>query len=205
MTGERQSCLEVAAIILGAGASTRMGTMKQLLPYRGETLLGYVIDVACEAGFAPIIVVVGAQGCAVQQAIAAKPVEVVPNAAWQSGIGSSIAAGVGHLQLTREGVGAAALLLADQPLVRPEHLREMRGRLYASAAQAVAAEYGGTIGVPAIFARPLFPRLIALPADAGAKHLLLDRDLTVARVALPEAAVDVDTPQDLARLAREPA
>ena len=177
-----------------------MGSLKQLLPFKDGTLLGHAIEVARKADFSPLIVVVGAEADAVQAAIAAKPVEIVRNPEWRVGMGSSIQAGVKKFQELGAESAAVAILLGDQPLVTPSHLREMRKLLNTSSAWVVAAEYGGTLGVPALFKRRLVSRLGQIPADAGAKHLLLDPELKVQPFALPEAAVDLDTPKDWARL-----
>ncbi len=200
MSSESPGCLLVAGVILAAGAATRMGSLKQLLSYAGETLIGHVIDTALEAALGPVIVVVGAEADAVQDAIAFKNVEVVRNAAWRSGMGSSLSAGILRLQEIEPDSAGAAVLLADQPLVTAEHISGMRRLLHTSGAHAVAADYDGSLGVPAIFGRRMFTRLAALPPEAGAKQLLLAADIKVARFPLPEAATDVDTPADFERL-----
>jgi molybdenum cofactor cytidylyltransferase len=186
----------VAAVILAAGAASRMGRLKQLLPFAGGTLLGHTIDQALAAGFAPLVVVVGSQAAAVRAAISSKPVEIVTNQGWQTGLGSSIAAGVNHLP----PVAAVALLTGDQPLVNANHLQSMLQLFSTSDADAVAAEYGETVGVPAIFKPRLLPRLRQLPPSAGAKALLQAAGIRVIRFPLPEAAVDIDTPEDWTRL-----
>jgi molybdenum cofactor cytidylyltransferase len=177
-----------------------MGTLKQLLPFGNGTLLGHAIDVAGEAGFAPIIVVVGADAEAVQSSIASKPVEIVRNPDWKIGMGSSIHAGVRRFQELGLDSAAIAILVGDQPLITPVHLEGMRKLLNASGASVVAAEYGGTLGVPAFFKRNLISRLLSIPAAAGAKSVLTDPTLKTAPFPLPEAAVDVDTPQEFAAL-----
>ena len=177
-----------------------MGKLKQVLPFKGTTLVGHAVDTAVTAGFDPILVVVGAESDAVQSAVAAKPVEIVRNSAWAAGMGSSIAAAITQLQKIGAESAAVAVLLSDQPLVTSEHLREMRRLLNRSGADAVAADYGGSLGVPAVFKRALFPRLASLSPEAGAKAVLRDPTLNVVAMALPEAAVDIDTPDDFERL-----
>ncbi len=177
-----------------------MGTLKQLLPFGHGTLLGHAIDVAGEAGFSPILVVVGADAEAVQSSIASKPVEIVRNPDWKTGMGSSIQAGVHRFQELGLDSAAIAILVGDQPLVTPAHLKEMRKLLNTGRAAVVAAEYGGTLGVPALFRRNLTSRLLSIPAHAGAKSVLTDPILKIAAFPLPEAATDIDTPQELASL-----
>ncbi len=177
-----------------------MGKLKQLLPYAGHTLVEHAVEQAIEAGFSPVIVVVGAEAGAVRASIAARRVEIVHNGAWHLGMGSSVTAGIRHLQQMGSDSAAVAILLADQPLVSANHLAEMRGLLHTSHAPAVAAQYNGTLGVPALFKRDLFTVLLSLPPAAGARHLLRDSGIQVAPFPLPEAAMDIDTPQDFAAL-----
>ncbi len=193
-------CLPVAAIVLAAGAATRMGRLKQLLPYRDRTFVQHAIRQVLEAQFDPIIVVVGAGAETVQAAIAQERVHVVYNEYWQSGMGSSVSAGIRHIQEEGFDSAAAAITLADQPLVTAEHLRTMRKEVHRGGVPIVAAQYNGTLGVPAIFARKLFGALANLPLEAGAKHLLRQPGLQVKAFPLPEAAMDIDTPDDLEAL-----
>lgn len=190
--------LRIGVIVLAAGAATRMGRLKQLLPYRGHTLVGHSIRQALDAGFEPAIVVVGAAADAMCVALANEPVEIAHNASWESGMGSSIVAGMRCLA-GRE-LDAVAILLADQPLVSSAHLIAMAALLEPGHIQIAAAEYNGALGVPALFKRALFPSLAALPPQAGARNLLRGARDGIARYALPEAAIDIDTPDDFAAL-----
>jgi molybdenum cofactor cytidylyltransferase len=199
----KEGCLRVACIVLAAGAATRMGRLKQLMRYRDQALVQHAVDQAVEAGFDPVLVVVGAQAEAVQAAVAAKPIEIVRNAEWQTGMGSSLAAGTRRLQEAGSDVAGVAVLLSDQPLVTAGHLRAMRKELYGGKSAVIAAQYDGTLGVPAIFQRSLFSRLATLAPEAGARQLLRDSHLTVTPFPLPEAALDVDTPEDFAALIEE--
>jgi molybdenum cofactor cytidylyltransferase len=186
--------MPAAALILAAGAATRMGRLKQLLPYRGKTLVEHAAEQALEAGFDPVVVVVGCEAAAVRAALSTQLVLFVENPQWQLGMGSSITAGMPLIAAAE----AVAILLADQPRVESRHLREMRALLDSSRASVVAAEYGEALGVPAIFKRELFAALRSLAPDSGARALLRD---AVAAFPLPEAAFDIDTPQDFEALA----
>ncbi len=191
-------CLPVAAVILAAGAATRMGTLKQLLVVGEKTLIEHAVAEALEAGFDPIIVVVGSDSDSVRSKLAVQPVAIVENRQWQSGMGSSIAVGVRHLKALESDSAAVAILLADQPLVTASHLGKMRDHFSHAGGAIVAARYNYTLGVPAIFKRSLFTALTALDPAAGARSLLRDPGQQVVAFDLPEAAVDIDTPEDLA-------
>ena len=190
----------MAAIILAAGSASRMGRLKQLQAFEGKTLVARAIDTALEAGFDPVLVVVGAEAGAVQASVASQRVSVVQNGQWADGMGSSIRAGIHQLQMERTDVAAALISLADQPLVTARHLSAMRTAFHQNGASIVAAEYSGTVGVPALFSRRLFDTLATLAAGSGAKSLFTHADIAVHRFPLPEAAIDIDTPADLAAL-----
>lgn len=198
MSKPGSSCLAVGAIVLAAGSASRMKTLKQVLPYGRRTLLAHAIEQAKLAELSPIVVVVGAQAAAVQRAVAHAQIDIAINAKWAEGPGTSISAGVAAIEHT--DIGAVALLLGDQPLVSAAHLHTMRQLLFQSDCQAVAAEYSGTIGAPAFFKRNLFGRLKALPPASGAKGLL--DAVKVVRFPLPEAATDIDTPEDWDRISK---
>lgn len=175
-----------------------MGRPKQLLPYAGTTLVGNAINQALEAELNPVIVVVGAEADAVQAAIASKPVTVVRNASWLRGMGSSISIGTKYVLESASEAAAVALLAADQPFVTAAHLSAMRHVLYQTGVRALAAEYGGSIGVPAFFRRDLWTPLTQIPPETGAKALLVSSASQT--FPLPAAAFDIDTPEDWDRL-----
>ncbi len=189
-------CLPVGAVILAAGAATRMGRTKQLLIYRGKSLIEHAVAEAQSAGFDPIVVVVGAEVSAIRDTLAAQRVTIAHNENWLSGMGSSVAAGMHSLCELDTDMPAVALLLADQPLVAASHLEAMRMLFSEENCAIVASRYNGTLGVPAIFKRSLFPALASLSGDTGARTLLRNPEHVVVAFDLPEAAVDVDTPED---------
>lgn len=188
------------AIILAAGASKRMGSPKQLLAYGDTTLLGNAIDQALKANFERIVVVIGAEADRVRESISRLDVETVMNENWHTGMGSSITTGLAHLERTATPLGAVAILLADQPYIRAPHLLALRELLDDTGLSVAAGEYDGHPGVPAVFRRDKFPLLVGLPPGAGARRLLRDSGLQIARYPLPEGAMDIDTPTDFAAL-----
>jgi len=190
--------MRVGLIILAAGGSTRLAQPKQLLPLRGRTLLRHAAETALASACRPVVVVLGAGADRLQGEVAGLDVTVVNNTQWRTGMGSSIRAGMEALAAVRcEGV---VVMLCDQPLVSARLLDQLGeiGRLDKSGLAAV--EYSGTIGVPAFFSSAFFPQLIALPADAGAKTILLQHRPEAARVPFQEAALDIDTNEDYRRL-----
>lgn len=198
---DRTSLPVAAALILAAGAATRMGSLKQLLPFGKGTLVSNAVTQAKEALFEQIVVVVGAEGDLVTRAVAQLAVEVVANPGWPSGMGTSIRVGLEHITKRAPVPEVLAILLADQPFVRSSQLLEMRRVQAKTRAPILAAQYNGQYGVPALFGKELFSSLATVPAEAGARHLLRNGSFPVAGFSLPEAATDIDTPADFAGLA----
>jgi molybdenum cofactor cytidylyltransferase len=172
----------VTAVVLAAGGSSRLGAPKQLLPFRGTTLLQHAIDTAREACEQVRVVV----NPALRDA--GRGVELVVNEEWEEGIASSIRRGVEGLHT------AALLLLCDQPLVTAEHLRA----LIAAGAPIAATGYHGISGVPAFFAARFLDELRALRGDEGARRLIERHG--AATIPFEQAAFDVDTPADAQKL-----
>jgi molybdenum cofactor cytidylyltransferase len=199
-TQQIESVPRAAALILAAGAATRMGSLKQLMPFARGTLLTNVIEQTRQAGFDRIIVVVGAHADRIRPALAHFDVEIALNPDWETGMGASIHAGLRHFQENGETADVLGIFLSDQAYVLASHLISMRTQLAESDASIVAAEYGGGYGVPALFRKLVFPLLAALPPEAGAKQLLRGAQLKVLGFPLPEAEMDIDTPADFAAL-----
>ena len=188
----------VALLLLAAGASTRMGRPKQLLPYHGRTLLRRAAETAVASGCMPIILVTGALHEALVAEVAGLPIQAIHNADWETGMASSIRAGLAALANARPT--AVLIMLSDQPLVTPELLRELMARQQLTQAPIVAAAYGDTLGVPAVFDQSVLPDLLALEGAQGANRLIAGRGAAVQRVPFPAGLFDVDTPEQYAAL-----
>ena len=194
---------QVSAIILAAGASTRMGRPKQLVPIDGVPMIRRTAETVLRAGIEDVVVVVGAVAAPVAVALAGLPVLVVLNADWRLGLSSSVQAGVRTLGA---GTRAALLVLADQPRLRPDTLQAIVARYRATGASIVAPYVQGKRGNPVLFDRSLFGELLAVRGDQGGKALLLRHREAVERVAVNDDGIlaDVDTPEDLAKASSAP-
>ncbi len=193
--------MPVAAIILAAGASRRLGQPKQLVPVDGEPLLARALRLAKEAGAEPVIAVLGAHAELIRPAISFDGAVLVVNDRWQQGMATSIHAGL-HALATHAPESDAALILAcDQPRLTADHLRSLLAVHAAKAEPSiVASAYAGTTGTPAIFPRQVFPRLLALRGDKGARALLADPPCPLIAVPFEGGEIDIDLPSDLERL-----
>jgi molybdenum cofactor cytidylyltransferase len=186
--------VSIPAIILAAGASTRMGSPKQLVLWDGETMLHRTARMASEAGCDPVIVVIGYEAKSMHAAVADLPVCCITNLDWKEGMASSLRAGVTALPTQAE---ATLLLVCDQPSLDTALLRSMLTAHHSQRGTMVACTYGDTRGIPAILPRRCFDELLRLRGDRGAKAMLEGEK--VIEVAFPGGALDLDKPEDLAK------
>lgn len=186
--------------ILAAGASTRMGTPKQLLEIGGQPLLVRAVEAALASAAWPVIVVLGAQAEKIRPILAPFPVLVTENPAWSEGMAASIRAGVTTLQQFSRRLDAALIALCDQPAFSTATIAQLVAAQWTSGRSIVAARYAGRHGAPALFLCEHFPTLTALTGEEGARALLNDQPARVASVDLPELALDLDTPADVAAI-----
>ncbi len=191
-----------AAILLAAGESSRMGRAKQLLDFGGKPLLRHSAEVALAAGCRPVVVVLGARAESLLPALAGLAVEISVNERWEEGMGTSIQAGLRALE--EHDVAGAILMLADQPFVSAEFLSGLTARHRETSKSIIAASYQGAAGVPVFFARGAFPLLLALKPGQGCKGVILANHADAQLVDCPEAAIDIDTPEDYARATAAP-
>jgi molybdenum cofactor cytidylyltransferase len=190
------------AVILAAGASTRMGTPKQLLELEGKPLLVRAVEAALASPAWPVVVVLGAHAEKIRPTLARLPVLMTENAAWAEGMAASIRAGVTTLQQFSRHLDAALVALCDQPAFSAETITRLLEAQRATGRSIVAAHYSGRNGAPALFLREHFSTLTGLTGEEGARTLLNGDPRLVAGVDLPALAVDLDTPADFAKQQR---
>lgn len=168
-----------------------MGTPKLLLAWRGKSLLRRAAEAALGA-CQRVVVVVGPEAHRMREELASLPVLVVTNPGYAEGMAASLRRGLQEVADAR----AVLVVLADQPAVTTDHLRQLIQAYRKTAAPVVAATYEGAVGAPAVFARSLFPELMSLHGDVGARRVVEEHRQAAVLVPLPEAGVDVDTPAD---------
>lgn len=172
-------------MVLAAGESRRMGFAKLLLRHRGQSLLARAVATASQVCDA-VWVVVGAFERRYRDEAEAAGAHVVVNPDWREGLASSLRRGVEALPA---GYDAAFILLADQPFVGKGHLEALLERRLTDGCDLVLSRYQGVAGAPALVHRSLFPRLLTLQGDRGARALT--------RVASSVGEVPLQTPQDV--------
>jgi molybdenum cofactor cytidylyltransferase len=179
----------IAIMILAAGASTRMGTPKQLLLYQGRSFLQYTTEIAIASVCQPVVVVVGANSEQIHRQIKHLPVKVVNNLDWVLGMSTSIKSGIELLNNLPQKIEAVVITLCDQPFVSPQIINQL-----------VACEYAGTLGVPALFSQRFFSELAALKETSGAKKVINHNLKEVFSIPFPLGDIDIDTPKDYEQL-----
>lgn len=184
------------AVILAAGASTRMGEPKQLLRLDGRTLLRRTVDTVLASPAWPVVVVLGAHAEAIRPEVAQLPVLVVDNPDWAEGLASSIRAGLRVIDSFSLSLEAALLVLCDQPGLSADTLTRLAGEHHRTGRSMVAARYDDHPGPPALFARRHFHELLELHGAGGARPLFARHADALATVDFPELAADLDTPAD---------
>jgi molybdenum cofactor cytidylyltransferase len=189
----------ISGLVLGAGASSRFGQPKQLLPFRGTTLLGWVIARAEESeALDEVIVVLGRAADEIRDRVDFGDAKVVLNPVFGEGCASSYRAGIGAIQSESDAI---MIILGDQPGVDPGTINRVAEEWRERDSLIALASYRGRRGHPMIFARPLFDKLVVLHGDKAAWKLVDANPDLVCEVPFdlpfPE---DIDTREDFERL-----
>ncbi len=187
----------IAAVILAAGGSTRLGQPKQLVHVDGQPLVRRTAQTAIDAGFSLVVVVVGSAADAVRAAISDLPVRCTANPSWREGVGTSIACGISAVSDNQ--LAGCLVLPCDQIMLTAATLSTLLHRFRQGDKQVVASRYAETVGPPAIFASALFGQLMELRRDTGAKPILRMSSHT-ATINFPGGEIDIDTEEDLRKI-----
>ncbi|WGV24346.1 nucleotidyltransferase family protein [Halotia branconii] len=190
----------IAIMILAAGASTRMGTPKQLLLYQGRSFLQYITEMAIASVCQPVVVVLGANAEQIYPQIQQLPVEVIQNQDWVCGMSTSIRSGIELLNNLPPKIEAVVITLCDQPFVSDKIINQLVDTYYLVKKPIIACEYGGTLGVPAIFSQTFFAELAALKGTSGAKKIINNHLNEVFSMPFSLGNIDIDTPKDYQQL-----
>lgn len=189
----------IAAVVLAAGLSRRMGTQKLLLPFAGRTVIAHIIDQLQSARMEAIHVVVGADGARVAAALAGRPVTLVPNPDPEGGgMLSSVRCGLASLPAE---CAAALIVLGDQPALTPETVVSVIQAFDSAAQRIIVPIHGGRRGHPLLIPRCFFSEIQTRFDDAGLRGLLQAHPNQIHELELSNTAVlsDMDTPADYQR------
>ena len=180
-------------LILAAGSSSRLGTAKQSLEYKGQTLLQRAVQTALSSNAELIAVILGANAETLRTTIH-EPVNIFLNPYWEEGMASSIRYGLNELIKADPRLTSVILMLCDQPYVDETIINQLMEQ--AAPGKIIASAYNGTIGPPALFDREFFPNLLSLFGHEGAKSILLNHPQAVISIPFPLGGIDIDTLTD---------
>jgi len=184
-------------LVLAAGASTRLGQPKQLVKLGGRPVLHRVVSTAVGIAGHSVTVVIGAHAKDLSHLLGHSPASVIVNREWEEGMASSIRRGLASMPA---GCDAVMILLGDQVAVTTDDLKRLVSSWKEQDSVIATATYERHVGVPAIFPRVCFSELAELRGDNGARLVLERNNYRLVRVPMPNAAIDLDTPEDLAAL-----
>ncbi|SFZ92769.1 molybdenum cofactor cytidylyltransferase [Flaviramulus basaltis] len=189
---------KIAVLILAAGSASRMGRIKQLLPYNNSTFLQIAIKNALESKANNVYCVLGANLETIQKEVKTDKVTFIRNPNWKEGLSSSIVVGVEYLLAGKTEIDAVLIMLADQPHVDSKYIDELIKLHENNKNKIVASTYENKKGVPAIFPSNNFNNLLKLKGDKGAKLLLNNPQQNIITPELKsfEILKDIDTPKD---------
>jgi molybdenum cofactor cytidylyltransferase len=181
---------QIAIIVLAAGASTRLGAPKQLFKYNGINLLRRTVETVLLSKAKSVHVIFGCEAEKMKLEIADLPVDVVVNPNWQRGISTSIRSGIQSLE---PNIDAAIIVLCDQLKLSTDILNALINTYTSTRTPIVTCKYAGTVGVPAMFDRSIFPELLSLEGDYGAKKIIERYTKKRIEIDSPGGEIDIDT------------
>lgn len=187
--------MQIHAVILAAGGSTRLGSPKQLLAHEGESLLRRSVQTAISSRAAAVTVVLGCDEQRMREELAGiTGITIALNADWREGMASSIRTGIASLP---PGADGAIIMLVDQPRVSSRILDDLM-ELHTTAGSDIAAcRYDNGPGVPALFPASFFTELLSLNGDRGARGVIRAHPGRVSLIDFPDGAIDIDTPEQM--------
>lgn len=195
----KQNKTGVSAVVLAAGASRRMGTPKQLLRIGGETILERTLKNVRASSAAEIVLVLGHAAESVEKTISTEQIRVVRNPDYQQGMGTSLRTGLAAISAD---AGAALIVLADQPFVRPETLNGLIACHQESKPQIIIPMYQGFRGNPVLLDRSVFEEVKGLNGDVGCRAIFGDHTEGICKLPVddPGILLDIDSRSDFETL-----
>jgi molybdenum cofactor cytidylyltransferase len=191
--------MQVAIIILAAGASFRLGQSKQLIPYKGEFLLRRICKAAIASKSYQTIVVLGSNAAEHKSAIQALDLSITENPDWALGMGNSLKHGLKHL-LQLDHPDAVIISVCDQPFLEASTFDALIGLHEKFTDKIIACQYQLTFGVPVLFPQKYFDALHIIADGAGAKQMINTYKDDLINYPFEAGSIDIDHPADLERL-----
>lgn len=194
--------LNIAGLLLAAGASERLGQPKQLLPWHTKTLVEHAVGQLLSLHLQGVFVVLGAYKQEVSKVLTPYPVNLLFHANYHRGIGSSLAFGLKEI-LKNPQIRGVLVTLVDQPLIDLSYLKNMLLHFEENNTKAVATSYNGKPGVPAVFPVELVLKLTEIQGDSGAGKWLQHHPEKVCLMTSNTDTSDMDTLDDYQRILKK--
>lgn len=191
---------KIHVLIMAAGASRRLGQPKQLLEYKGETLIRRISNEALKAKIGEITVVTGYDRENIGKGISDLKVNVFYNEEWEEGLGASIRNGLKHVLETNPQTNAILLSMVDQPFVNATHLKKLTAAYDPARPMIIASAYSSTFGVPILIDSFYFDELKKLKGDEGGKKIFANYIKNIVEIPFIEGKIDIDEKKDLEKL-----
>ena len=193
---EKDNKQNIAFVILAAGESKRMGSIKQLLQWHDKNLINHIIDKSIDSDASDTFIVLGANSEIILNTYKDKPVQSIYNNNWKKGLGSSISAAAEHIVKLQKAYSGILTSLVDQPLISTLHFNNLISKFTSEETGIVATSYKGSPGVPAIFSTTYFNDLIQLGSSSGAKSIIHAHTNDTGLIPFDDNYIDLDTPED---------
>lgn len=187
---------KIAMIILAAGESKRMGTIKQLLPWKNTTLLGNLIEQGLASNVEKVFVVLGANYKNIIKKVETDNIEIIYNKNWSLGMGFSISFAMHYIDKKALCFDAVLIALVDQPLIDVVYFNKLTNSFISDDYEIVASKYNERVGVPAIFSSKYFDLLSKLESDFGARKIIKENIDDLKVVNEEDNLIDIDTISD---------
>lgn len=187
-------------LIVAAGESKRLGTPKQLLQFEGQSIINRLIEIVRMSGEIPITMVLGAEAEAIQAQLTDTTLNLVLNEDWKEGMGTSIRIGLTRMIEVDSALDGVMILVCDQPYIKSEQIQALIQLQNNTGLPMAACFYAGIVGTPALFHSSMFPQLLQLKDDNGAKIILKEAIDQVAQLHFEKAVMDIDTEEDYQKI-----
>lgn len=187
-------------IILAAGGSSRLGSPKQLLQYKRQSLLKKIVGIAVQVAPNNSLVVIGAEKESMQKELLQTGIAIAVNINWQQGMSTSIKIGLTQLLKSNAALDGCIFSVCDQPFITAGLLQNLIKKHQESSKGIIAAAYASTAGTPVLLDKKYFAELMHLQNDEGAKKILHKYNHDLATISFEGGEVDIDTKEDYKKL-----
>jgi len=191
--------MNVIGIILAAGSSSRMTNAKQLLQYKGQSLIRTIADLSLQLSLNQTYCVTGSLTTSIHNELDLLDIEYIHNPYYKEGMGKSLSVAIEHI-ISLHDPDAVLVMLSDQPLIPLSHYQNILKKAAHNQSTIITTQYNDSYGAPTLFTKTVFSDLLSLSATSGAKSIIAKHIDETAFIKCKAAGFDVDTDEDYERL-----